>query len=713
MSDNPLYTIMHPSSVVVAGASNNVMKMGSIQAQNLVNAGYKGEIYFLHPTDKEVLGHRAYPSPDELPIAPELALLVTPAKVTPDLIDKLGKRGTRHAVIVTAGFREVGGSGPQLEADLVAAAARHDLRFIGPNCIGILNTNIGLNLTVMPYADRPGRLSMISQSGTYVAQLMPYLRERGIRYSQALSVGNSTNIDLVDCLEYLGESEDTAAIIMYIEEIRRGRLFLKIAREVARHKPLIALYVGGTASGARSGLSHTGSLGAPDTLIDGIFEQAGVIRARTVEQLFEWGHTLAVMPVAKGNRIAILTHSGGPATSMADFCDREGLALPPFSEELQSQIRPLIEPTASARNPVDLTFSMEHKAFVHKIPKILFHSDEIDGILIHGMMDSGFAMEQYDNIKDRLKISKEDYARLMVYDLSRLVKMPLESGKPLVTSSFLRVDHASEYFRENDIPVMCYPEAAVLAMSALVRYGAIRRRLEAQGGTVDFLAALPGQTAGREKKRTVLDEFQSKRLLAQYGVPIPHEYKVKSLTEAKKRAAEVGYPIVLKGLPEGVAHKTEAALVHLGITSTKALHEAWWMIEEAAPHCPRLLAGMVRGGRELVVGMTRHRGFGPCVMLGLGGILTEAIRDVTFRAVPVSNDEAREMPDSLRLKRLFDAQRGMPEIDRAILATVITGVGKLALDHPEITEIDINPLIVFDGKPIAVDALVVMEKPEQ
>jgi acyl-CoA synthetase (NDP forming) len=711
MPDNPLYTIMHPSSVVVAGASNNPMKMGSIQAQNLVNAGYKGEVYFLHPTEKEVLGHRAYPTPDELPIAPELALLVTPTKVTPDLIDKLGKRGTRHAVIVTAGFREVGGSGPQLEADLVAAAARHDVRFIGPNCIGILNTNIGLNLTVLPYADRPGRLSLISQSGTYVAQLMPYLRERGIRYSQALSVGNSTDIDLVDCLEYLGGCEDTAAIIMYIEEIRRGRLFLKTARQVARHKPLVALYVGGTASGARSGLSHTGSLGAPDTLIDGIFEQAGVIRARTVEQLFEWGHTLAVMPVSKGNRIAILTHSGGPATSMADVCDREGLALPPFSEELQSQIRPLIEPTASARNPVDLTFSMAHGAFVHKIPQILFHSDEIDGVLIHGMMDSGFAMEQYDNIKDRLNISKEEYARLMVFDLSRLVKMPLESGKPLVTSSFLRVDHAAEYFRDNDIPLMRYPEAAVLAMSALVRYGAIRRRL-AQDGAVDFPAVLPESIAGGEKKRTVLDEFESKRLLAQYGVPIPREYKVKSLAEAKKKAAEIGYPIVLKGLPEGVTHKTEAALVHLGITSTKALQEAWRKIEEAAPRCPRLLAGMVRGGRELVVGMTRHRGFGPCVMLGLGGILTEAIRDVTFRAVPVSNDEAREMPDSLQLKRLFEAQRGMPEIDRAILATVITGVGKLALDHPEITEIDINPLIVCDGKPITVDALVVMEKPE-
>ncbi len=703
MENNPLHQIMNPRSVVVAGVSNNFMKMGSIQALNLFSSGYKGKVMILHPHDETVMGKPAFKSAADLPETPELALLVTPTKVTLDVLDDLGKNGVKRAVIVTAGFREMGENGAHLEEKLKETAARHGIRFVGPNCIGVLNTHANLNLTVFPYNDKPGHVGLISQSGTYVAQTMPYLRERGIRYSQAISVGNATDIGIAECLEYMGEDPDTRAVALYIEGLSDGEAFVEAAMNVTRKKPVVALYVGGTGAGARSGMSHTGSLGGPDQLYDGIFEQAGVIRVHSSVDLYGWANTLANMPVPRGRRMAILTHSGGPASTMADACERAGLALPVFSEQLQQKIRPYIESTASAKNPVDLTFSMEHENFIQKIPELLFASDEIDGVLVHGVMDSGFAHEIHDNVRNMLSISKEDFVNSIRFDLTRLIELPHETQKPLVASSFLSNDHAARTMRDHEIPLFNFPEGAVGAMRALVQYGENCARLQkvapwSPAKDIETKAPLP---AG------VMDEFAAKKLLAKYGVPVAPERKAVSFEEATAAAQEIGYPVALKGMPEGVAHKSEAGLVHLNIGSPEDLKAAWDKIESAAPGCPRLVASMVRGERELVAGMTRFAGFGPCVMLGVGGIFTEAVRDVTFRLAPVDHEEARSMPDSLRMKKLFDAQRGLPAVDRESLGKTIQALGRLALEHPEIEEIDVNPLIVSAGVPTAVDALIV------
>ena len=709
MSESPLHQIMHPRSVVVAGASSTLTKMGSIQALNLLHGGFPGEIVFLHPKDREVLGRPAYSSPEELPFLPDVALLITPTRVTPGVLDGLGRRGVRRAVIVTAGFREMGDSGALLEQELLAAARRHGLRFVGPNCIGVFNAHLGLNMTVCPYRDRPGRLGLISQSGTYVAQTMPWLQDRGVHYSQAISVGNSTDLDAVDCLDYLGDDPETFAVAMYIEALRRGREFLDVARRVAAKKPIVALYVGGSASGARSGLSHTGSLGGPDALYEGIFEQAGVIRAATVEELFGWGQALAHAPAPKGNRVAILTHSGGPATSMADACERGGLVLPEFSPALQEKIRPFLEATGSAKNPVDLTFSMEHENFIHRIPEILFASDEVDGILLHGVMDTAFTSMLYPMFADHVALSRDEFVKASEFDLQPLLDLIASADKPLVSSNFMREDHAAQFFLAHDIPLAPYPEAAVRTMAALVRSARLRERIAAGTGEDGRGEACVAPTsAGDSLPAGVMDEHAGKRLLAGFGVPIASERLVRSLAEAETAAREIGYPVVLKGLAPGVAHKTEAGLVHLNLASPADLAAAWARIEAAAPRCPRLLAEMLRGARELVVGMTRHPGFGPCVMLGIGGIFAEAVADVTFRAAPVARADALAMPDSLRLRKLFDAVRGLPAVDRESLARTIQAVGRAALAHPEIAEIDLNPLVVVDGVPVAADALVVV-----
>ena len=335
---NPLQSIMAPSSIAIVGASNNATKMGTIQCLNLIHSGFKGDILPVHPKEKIVLGKTAYQSIEKLPYAPELAVLVVPTGLVPGMLEHFGRLGTRFAVIITAGFKETGGKGLALEEEVNRIAEEYGIRFLGPNCLGIINTWLPLNMTVTPVADHQGKLSLASQSGTYVAQTLPYLHRHGIALSKAISVGNEANIDIVDCLEYLGADESTKAIGLYIEGIRRASRFLEVARAVSRKKPIVAQYVGGTEAGARSGSSHTGAMAGPDYVYDGLFEQAGIIRVDTIEEVYKIGWALASQPPLKGKRIAILTNSGGPGTAMAMTCNKYGLEVPEFSPQVQAKV---------------------------------------------------------------------------------------------------------------------------------------------------------------------------------------------------------------------------------------------------------------------------------------------------------------------------------------------------------------------------------------
>ncbi|MDD5713207.1 MAG: CoA-binding protein, partial [Smithellaceae bacterium] len=311
MAENPLHLLLNPRSIATVGAGNNPMKMGTIQALSIVKDGYRGKFYPIHPKDEIVLGHKAYKSAFDLPEAPDLVMLVVPTLQVIPVIEDFGKIGTKRAIIITAGFKEVGPEGRAREEKLNEVAARYGMRFLGPNCMGMLNTEISLNVTVAHLEEKPGLLGLASQSGTYVTQTLAYLRRRGIRFSKAISCGNEANINIIDALEYFGEDEQTKAVILYVEGIRDGRRFIEVAQEVSRRKPILAQYVGGSAAGARAGLSHTGAMAGPDFLYDGIFKQAGVIRMHSIEDLYAHGWTLATQPPLKGKRIAVVTNSGG------------------------------------------------------------------------------------------------------------------------------------------------------------------------------------------------------------------------------------------------------------------------------------------------------------------------------------------------------------------------------------------------------------------
>ncbi|MGV8056617.1 MAG: flagellar basal body L-ring protein FlgH [Smithellaceae bacterium] len=459
MPENPLHLLMNPKSIATVGAGNNIQKMGSIHANNLLKCGYKGKFYPVHPKDDIVLGHKAYPSVSELPEAPDLAFLVVPANQVAPLLEAFGKIGTRRAIVITAGFKETGTEGIKMEEEIVNVAGKYGIRFLGPNCIGTINTRDLVNTTVRPQSTRPGRLGLASQSGTYVSQTCVTLMDRGILYSKAISLGNEANIDIVDAMEYLGEDKDTRAIILYIEGIRDGRRFIEAAQKITPHKPVLALYIGGSEAGARAGLSHTGALAGPDYLYDGIFKQAGIIRVQTVEELYGHGWALATQPPLRGNRLGILTTSGGPGSSIAYTAELDGLNIPIFSGTLQDKIRKSIAGHASSKNPVDITFSLDKQVVTTGIPEIIMKSGEVDGLIVHGATDSRAFFTAHADTSENSPSAV--IPAMEPVDLSMAVSLPGKYGQPMLMSSFYdRRDAYTAYYEDHDIPVYDFPETA-------------------------------------------------------------------------------------------------------------------------------------------------------------------------------------------------------------------------------------------------------------
>lgn len=468
--------MLNPDSVAFVGANNQPTTMGTVQMLQTLNFGYNGRIYPVHPKEKTVLGMKAYPSIRDIPDPVDLAVITVPAKAVPGIFKDCGDKGVHYAVVTSGGFRETGEQGRELEMRILELARRYRIRFIGPNCLGILNPHRRLNLTMFSYKQPPGNMGLASQSGTYVTQVLKYLEKRGVGYSRALSIGNKADIDLVDCLEYLGEDDKTNAIALYIEGLKRPRMFLETAVKVSRAKPLVALYVGGTEAGARSSASHTGAICAPAKLYSDMFRQAGIIEARTIEDLYQWTWALANQPVPRSNRIAVLTHSGGPATSIADACIKNGLHVPRFSPKTLDAIKPLVPPTASIENPVDLTFSTEPSLMTLTLPSIILEDPNIDALIIHGLMMTSWMSDIKEAAGDLIEdIPVERISEMVEGQIRELSRLPHKYNKPLICSSFLDSDLEviTRTLHQFKIPAYDGPEKAVTAMSAMARYRSI------------------------------------------------------------------------------------------------------------------------------------------------------------------------------------------------------------------------------------------------
>lgn len=476
---NPLHHMLNPDSVAFVGANNQPTTMGTVQMLHTLNFGYKGRIYPVHPKEKSVLGIKAYPSIRDLPEPVDLVVITVPARAVPNIFEDCASKGVHYAVVTSGGFSELGDEGSELELQILELAHRYQIRFIGPNCLGILNPHHRLNLTMFSYKQPPGTMGLASQSGTYITQVLKYLEKRGVGYSRAISIGNKADIDLVDCLEYLGEDDETRAIALYIEGLKRPRMFLETAKKVSRTKPVVALYVGGTEAGARSSASHTGAICAPAKLYSDVFRQAGIIEAPTIEDLYQWTWALANQPIPRSNRIAILTHSGGPATSIADACNKNGLQVPRFSPKTLDAIKPLVPPTAAIENPVDLTFTTEPPLMAQILPPIILEDPNIDALIIHGLMMTSWMSDIKEAAGDLFEdIPIEQISEMIEGPIRELSRLPQKYNKPIICSSFVDpgIEVTTRKLHQFRIPSYDGPEKAVTAMSAMVRYNEIMKK---------------------------------------------------------------------------------------------------------------------------------------------------------------------------------------------------------------------------------------------
>lgn len=483
MSDfenSPLYLLMHPRSIAFWGASNNPMGMGSVQLAELLAMGFEGPVYPIHPSEKTVIGLPAYSSVFDVPGPVDLAVLVLPTRVAPEVLEDCGKAGIRNAIVVSAGFEEVGEEGKELQEKMTAIANRCGIRYLGPNCIGVINPRHKLNTTFYPYqASLSGFIGMASQSGSFITQMFIQLEKFGLGFSQGLSVGNEAVTDITDCIKYLGQCPHTRVIGLYIEGIRRGREFVQVAREVSQTKPIVAFYVGGSKAGRRAGLSHTGALAGPDSVYEGIFQQCGIIRAESIEELFDFCYVLGTQPLPRGNKVAILTNSGGPGAAASDAADRCGLELPEFSTKTLEALKATVPHTASISNPVDMTFARNYSDYLGKLPRILLSDPRVDALFIYFLMPHRRVIKAViDSMMsepgDSSKIA-DDYVRGQAQVAAGLSK---ESGKPVVGGSFFtRSELFIRALQDAGIPVLPSPERASRAIGALVRYARFRQSL--------------------------------------------------------------------------------------------------------------------------------------------------------------------------------------------------------------------------------------------
>jgi acetate---CoA ligase (ADP-forming) len=671
--------------------------------RNILKAGYQGVVYPVNPSWKSVSGVQCFPTVASLPEVPELAVVAVPAAVVSQVITQLGERGTRGAVIISAGFREIGGVGVAREDELIAVARKYGISIVGPNCFGVINTapEVSLNATFSLDLPPKGNIAFVSQSGALCEGILRYGISERIGFSRFVSVGNRAGVEETDILRSLAEDPYTQVILLYIESLANERRFLDAARDVAKVKPILVIKSGRSPEGERAARSHTGSIAhsAQDRLYDALFEQAGLLRTDTIGELFREAKVFSSGTRMEGSRVAILTNSGGPGILAADACARSGLSLKPLSDRMQGRLRSLLSPSAAIANPVDTTADVTIRSFGNTLKELL-EDTELDGCLVVatpvGELQGSALSQAILTARGRLK-------------------------KPVIACVFGLVDLTQEVraLEDHGIPVFTFPEEAVVALASLAHYQSRRDRpirpFRTHPVDREAVRRLLGTLPAAES--TVLPEFSARELLAAYGVPFAPAQLVKTPDEAVRFAGKTGYPVVLKVASPDISHKTEVGGVRVGIASDEELRATWAEVKAtvAAKAPTARIEGfevekMIQGGKEVLVGLQRDPRFGPVIVFGLGGIYVEVLRDVTFRLAPFDQAEAEEMVASVRAFPLLQGVRGEKPSDLPALYSILGRVAQLALDLPQVQELDINPVIVCPAGEgaFAVDARLVL-----
>lgn len=714
MSIRHLDSLFNPKSLALIGASRREDSLGAVLAANLMSAGFEGPIYPIHPKATEIGDRVAYPSVADLPEAPDLAVIATPPKSVPDLIAQLAERGTRSAVVITAGFGEGGDQeGHQRLQDMLDAARTNTLRIVGPNCLGVIVPGVGLNASFSHIAAVPGDLAFVTQSGAMVTAMLDWATPRGIGFSHVVSLGDKSDVDFGDMLDYLATDFKTRAILLYVESITHARKFMSAARAAARSKPVIVIKGGRYAEGARAAASHTGALAGSDAVYDAVFARAGLLRVFSLEELFDAAETLATARKVRGDRLAIATNGGGLGVLATDALIEEGGRLADLSPETIEGLNAVLPATWSHGNPVDIIGDAPGERYAATLD-VLMKEPSADALLV---MNCPTAVA-----------SSLEAAQSVVSSIEKHKAQGASYAKTVFTAwvGDAAAREARQVFSEKHIPSYDTPEQAVRGFMHLVRYKRNQTLLSETPSSIvagdnsddsapDWAAAHSIMVAAMAENREWLNEPEAKAVLAAYGIPVVETFQVKTPEEAAAVAAGIEGPVVLKVLSPDLTHKSDIGGVELGLNGeAEVLHAARDMNARVGRLAPaaRLTGFSVQpfckrpNAQELILGAATDAQFGPVLLFGAGGTAVEVLGDKAIGLPPLNSTLAKDLISRTRVFRLLQGYRDRPPAQLDALSAALIRLSDLVVDFAEIAEIDINPLLADEQGVIALDARV-------
>ena len=690
-----LDAILKPRAIAVVGASRSPTTIGYQILDNLLRSGFQGPLFPVNPKATVIHSLRAYPSVTAIPDPVDLAVIVVPKQHVLAAAEECGQAGVKGLVVISAGFAEVGGEGVERERRLLETVRRYGMRMVGPNCMGVLNSapTVGMNATFGPTVPPFGPVAIISQSGAIGQSILDLAGELGIGVSQFVSVGNKPDVSGNDLLQYWDQDPDVRVILMYLESFGNPRKFYRIARGLTRRKPIFVVKAGRTAAGARAASSHTAALSGADLAADVLLRQCGVMRAQTVEELFDYGMAFPRLPPLRGDRVAVVSNAGGPAIILTDACESAGLRVVELAAETQRAIRERVPDEAAVRNPVDLIASATATTY-RDVLTLVLRDPNIDAVIASFIPPLGIqAKDVADAIVDAAATRKD------------IPVVAVLMGRQGVSAGMRKLMDAG-------IPGYMFPESAARALAALNRY---REWLARPEGTEQSFPADRDRVAGiieaaRREGREKLTEAEALAILDAYGIPTAPWRAVAAAEEAMLAAASVGYPVVLKVMSDQVVHKSDVGGVVLDLKTVDEVREGYARlvrrVRERTGIDVRnvLVQRMLPGGRETIVGMNRDPRVGPLLMFGLGGIFVEAMQDVVFRVHPLTDVDAREMVREIRGFPILEGMRGETSVDLVGIEETLQRVSQLVGEHDAIAELDVNPLVAFPDRVAALDA---------
>ena len=689
-----LDALFKPKAIAIVGASTKELSIGNVIIRNLQKYGYTGPIYPINPTAPEVCGIKAYESLAEVPGQIDLAHIIIPGRLVPQAMEECGKKGIKAVIINSAGFSEMGEEGAKLQEEFLATARKYGIRLFGPNCQGIINSDPALraycNFT-FTYPE-PGHISVVALSGGVGALIMQQLADLGIGQRLYASNGNACDVSIPEIIKYYGDDDETRAIILYTEGFSDPRAFLDVAEEVAANKPVLAMKAGRSIQGAKAASSHTGSLAGVDIATELIFEKVGILSFSDEGEMVRAAMAFSSQPIPKGNRVGLITNTGGPAVIATDVLVACGLDVPKLSEASIDKLKVTQFPEAALENPIDVVATAGGPQF-RAAMDVLLEDDAIDSIYIN------FVTAPFT---DTDAVAREIVA------INQLGKKPMVCNF-MTNLALERFQKTMGILKAGDVPFYANPTDAAKALGALTSYGRAKQRHIGQAETFSDINSAKAASVieqARKDGRTVLSATEVYEIFEAYGIPVAGWKVVGNAADAVAAAGAIGYPVVVKVDCEEIDHKSDRGGVAVNLKDAAAVRNAVEDMQTRLGSFGTLkffIQKFLPGGRELIIGASEERKLGHLVMFGLGGIYVEVLKDVAFKIAPVTGVEAGEMLASLKTAALLDGVRGEKGIDKKAVITIIQRVSQLLTDLPMIKEMDMNPIMAFSDSVYAVD----------